>query len=182
VIINGDTGNPYDFYNENYISNEGMYVIQLSTSYTINPTDVVEIHFYKATTFALYIYQPEQQNNYFGGKKWFDWTNDLPRKYYNFAGNGVQGGKMTVHVGLFDQATREWDNATFPITAFDTNNDFGSWFNNDYGSIYPFNNFDENGLYFYSDWTGWGDSRKLKVRIMYKMELMVSEFQNNYWF
>jgi hypothetical protein len=183
VIINGDTGNPYDFTNENYISNEGMFVINLSTSYTINPTDTVEIHFYKTTNIGLYIYQPEQQQNYFYGKKWFDWTDDLPQKYYNFVGNGVQGGTIKTHVGLYDQATKEWDSATFPEAAFDTNDFWDTWNGNQsYGSIYPFTNFDQDGLYFYSDWTGWGDSRTLKVRIMYKMELMISEFENNYWF
>jgi hypothetical protein len=182
VIINGDTGNPYDFYNEGYITDEGMFVINLSTSYTINPTDTVEIHFYKATNIGLYIYQPEQQSNYFYGKKWFDWTADLPRQYYNFVGNGVQGGTIKTHVGVYDQATKDWDSATFPMAVFDTNDYWDTWYSSSYGSIYPFDNFDQDGLYFNSDWTGWGDSRKLKVRIMYKMELMVSEFENNYWF
>jgi hypothetical protein len=183
VVINGDTGNPYDFVYYNEIDNEGMFVILLGTSYNISPTDIVHIHYYKApTNIVLYTYEPQNSSTYYGGKKWFDWTDDLPQKYYNFVGNGVQGGTIKTHVGLFDQATKQWDNATFPETAFDTNNNYGNWFSNSYGSIYPFDNFDERGLYFYSDWTGWGDSRKLKVRIMYKMELMVSEFENRYWF
>ena len=183
VVINGDTGNPYDFHYYGEIDDEGMFVIELATTYHIDPTDTVHIHYYKApTNIALYTYEPQNSGTYYGGKKWFDWTTDLPQKYYNFVGNGVQGGSIRTHVGLYDQATKDWDNATFPETAFDTNNDFGSWFSNDYGSIYPFDNFDERGLYFYSDWTNWGDSRKLKIRIMYKMELMISEFENRYWF
>ena len=183
VIINGDTNNPYDFYNENYITNEGMFVIQLSTSYTINPTDTVEIHYYKApTSIALYIYRPEQQNNYYYGKKWFDWTKDLPRQYYNFVGNGVQSGTIKTHVTLYDQATNQWNTANFPFALFDTNNYWDTWNSSSYGAIYPFDNFDQDGLYFYSDWTGWGDSRTVKVRIMYSMELMVTENQNFYWF
>jgi hypothetical protein len=48
VIINGDTGNPYDFYYYNEIDNEGMFVIELaSTTYNISPTDTVHINYYK---------------------------------------------------------------------------------------------------------------------------------------
>ena len=184
VVINGDTGNPYDFNYYGEIDNEGMFVIELSTTYHIDPTDIVHIHYYKApTNIALYTYEPQNGSTYYGGKKWFDWTTDLPRKYYNFVGNGVQGGKLSLKVALYDQATREWDNGTFPETVFDINDFWDTWYGNDnYNSIYPYDNFDEKGLYFYSDWTNWGDSRKLKVRIMYKMELMISEFENRYWF
>jgi hypothetical protein len=184
VVINGDTGNPYDFYYYNEIDNEGMFVIELTTTYHISPTDTVHIHYYKApTNIVLYTYEPQNGDTYYGGKKWFDWKTDLPRSYYNQPGNGVQGGSIRTHVGLYDQATKEWDSATFPETVFDTNDFWDTWYGNEsYGAIYPFDNFDQDGLYFYSDWTGWGDSRTLKVRIMYKMELMVSEFENNYWF
>lgn len=183
VIINGDTGNPYDFYNEGYITNEGMFVINLSTNYHISPTDTVHIHYYKApTNIALYIYRPEMQDNYYGGKKWFDWTKDLPRQYYNFVGNGVQSGTLKTHVTLYDQAIKDWQTANFPFILFDTNDYWDTWGSSSYGSIYPFDNFDQDGLYFYSDWTDWGDSRTVKVRIIYSMELMVAECQNNYWF
>jgi len=185
IVINGDTGNPYDFYNSNYINNEGMFVIQLGASHSISPSDTIHIHYYKApTNIALYTYEPQNGNTYYGGKKWFDWTTDLPRKYYNFVGNGVQGGKLSLKVALYDQATREWDNATFPEAVFDINDFWDTWYgNNNYNSIYPFDNFDERGLYFYSDWTNSdGDSRSLKIRIMYKMELIISEFENGNWF
>jgi hypothetical protein len=177
IVINSDTGNPYDFQNSGYINNEGMFVIQLGTTYSISPSDTVHIHYYRApTNIALYTYEPEQQTNRYYGKKWFDWTADLPRRYYNQAGNGVQGGTMKTQVALYDQATKSWVSAHFPMNAF-TQYDYDNWFVNNYYDMYPFDNFDEEGIYFYTDWTGAdGDSRSLKIRIMYSMELMVAEF------
>jgi hypothetical protein len=180
ITLNGvDT---YDFYYYNEITDQGMFIIELENSYSIDPTTTVEINYYKAPTkIALYTYEPQNESTRFYGKKWFDWTEDLPRKYYNQPGNGVQGGTMQAHVAIYDQATKEWDRSSYPSIVFDSQRSFAAWWDDNYNAMYPFDNNDEDGLYFYSDWTSWGDSRTIKVRIMYKMELIVSEFYNSWY-
>ena len=128
------------------------------------------------TSIALYIDVPTEAGFYYG-KKWFDWKSDLPQEYYKMPGNGVQGGRMTVHATAYDVDEKDhWDFDTYDVHFCPVGSSTYFYYDGgDFNISTPFDNYDEDGLYFWSAFTGWGESRRLKVRVMYTMELMVAE-------
>jgi Major tropism determinant N-terminal domain len=182
ITFDGSTTIDFSFYG-NIDEYDASWEIALQGYYTITPTTTIEVNFYNAPTIiALYVSSPDQANYYYG-KKWFDWTTDLPQKYFGTPGNGVQGGTMNVTCSFYDTLAKQWWYETYPGVTFATvgGNTFFDYPGGYFDSSFPFDNRDEEGLFFFSSYTSWGDSRTIKVRIMYQMELMVNE-NFYYWY
>jgi len=182
IVFDGTTTMDFYFYGS-FSEYNAAWELQLQSNYTITPTTTIEVHFYNApTVIALYVWAPDEAGVYYG-KKWFDWTTDLPQKYYGTPGNGVQGGKMNVTCTFYDQAKNYNWYETYPNVSFSTvgGSTFFDYNGGSFDNSFPFDNYNEEGLFFYSAYTGWGESRKIKVRIMYKMELLIAE-HFYYWY
>ena len=68
-----------------------------------------------------------------------------------------------------------WENYPDVHCSTTGNYTFFNYTGNYFNESFPFDSRGEAGLYFWSAYTYWGESRKVKVRIMYSMELMVAE-------
>lgn len=178
----GETNIPFNFYH--YVDHNGLWELNLQSEYTITPTTTVEVHYYRAPdVIALYIYAPDQAGRYYG-KKWFDWHNDMPQRYFNIPGNGVQGGTMNISCAVYDTLRgQDWYWENYPDVRFSTtgNYTFFNYTGNYFNESFPFDSREESGLYFWSAYTYWGESRKVKVRIVYSMELVVAEHYNSWY-
>lgn len=190
IIING--GSPIDISWYNNFDAQQRAQINTSSPVTININDTVEVHFYKeviTVSFQMYIPNAGNWNN---GYKWFDWKDDIATEYSPALTNAIQGGRgqwsMKVYVpedngSATMSGNLEWigvgDGSTYPrdfLRNTNVNTINSSYF------TYPMSRFDTSGVVFLSNNTANGSfSRTMKVRMIYKWELIIAE-DDYYWY
>lgn len=190
LTING--GEPIDFYWYENGNGINQYVLNMQNNVTYNIGDTIAVTYYKSNTeFDLNIYKPDTSiNNWNNGYRWFDWKDDLGQEYSPSNGNGVVGGNGQYYMRVYRQPIGNWgaDSRTlasqfgwsaqgnYQRNPYDgITQDYVSNWGKDVDNCYPMYDFDEYGIVFngtnrYNDM-----SITYKVRIMYKMELMIGE-------
>lgn len=190
IVIDG--GEPVNFsYYNNQDGTTGDWVLDLQATATWTPDSTVTVYWYRDYgNIRLNIFNQLDPNNWNNGYQWFDWKEDMP-EYSPVPGNAIHGGKGTVLFKVYDQ---ESDNAESMSTNFGWNGHGYDerWPTDPYrqesiDNIYfdnhqPFDRFNLEGIAFNSDNKLNGDySKRLKVRVMYKFELIIGE-EGYWWF
>jgi hypothetical protein len=186
VIIDG--GSPIDFQFWGGTDANDNWVINLRNNTTWTSTSTLEIHWYRrGDGISLDVYDLTY-DGLSDGYKWFDWRTDLPQAYRPESGNGVTSGRIMAHCQVYapeveyrDQQSYNLDFANSPQGSdyyypYDAAQDSEADNITFFGNSTPFDRFGPNGIsfvsYFGPDGT-WTTSARLKVRIIYKMDLIV---------
>jgi len=197
LTING--GEPISFYW--YQNGDGItqYSLNMQSNVWYNQGDVIAVTYYKSTTeFELSIWHPNTaSSNWNNGYRWFDWKDDLGQEYAPGVGNGVVGGNGQYYMRTYREAIGNWSAQSrtlasqfgwsglgnYQRTPYDpyTNDSVSDW-GKDTDNCYPMYSFDEYGIVFNGTSTYYDKSVTYKVRIMYKMELMIGEDESYGWF
>ena len=190
LTINGSE--PINFYW--YQNNNGVtqYTLNMQSNVTYSQGDVIAVTYYKSNTeFTLSIWKPDTAlTNWNNGYRWFNWKDDLGQEYSPSVGNGVVGGNGQYYMRVYREPIGNWDAESRTLASqfgwsaqgnyqrdpYDpyTSDSVSNW-GKDTDNCYPMYDFDEYGIAFngtnrYNDM-----SLTYKVRIMYKMELMIGE-------
>jgi hypothetical protein len=197
VVIDG--GMPINFQFYRSVDDNDNWYIDLYDQATWTSTSTLEIHWYRrGSNFALDIYDADPEYaSLSDGYKWFDWRSDLPQVYQPESRNGVQSGRIMAHCKVYAPEVEEWDQMSFNLDFYNTpsqnyytrpydpvRNQYADNLNF-FGNSRPFSRFNTNGIGFKSyfgpnnDWT---TSTRLKVRIIYKMELIIAESSDNEYY
>lgn len=186
-----DGGSPIDFYYYgNKDSNTGDWQIQFDSNQTWSPASNVEIHWYRSECeIEISFYNPSS-GNWNNGYKWLDWSADLPFYSANPA-NGIVAGEGMVTIKTYDFDAKDsiagttkffWsgigNNTPYPYDPYFGDNVYNLYWNN----TQPFNDFDENGIVYYSNRNLTGSySTRLRVRAIYKFTLSINEDYYEWW-
>lgn len=196
LTING--GEPINFFW--YTNGDGItqYSLNMQSNVWYNQGDTIAVTYYKSNTeFELSIWKPDTAlTNWNNGYRWFDWKDDLGTEYAPNPGNGVVGGNGQYHMRVYREPIGNWGadarslSSQFgwssvgsyqrdPYDPF-TQDSVSNW-GKDNDSCYPMYDFDEYGIVFNGTNSYNSYSVTYKVRIMYKLELMIGE-DTDLWF
>jgi hypothetical protein len=187
VIIDGGSPINFQFWTGNTDSNDN-WRIYLRDNATWTSTSTLEVHWYRrGSNISLDVYDPNNEN-LSDGYKWFDWRTDLPQVYHPESGNGVVSGRMMVSCKVYaPEVTDSYHqscNLDFYMNGDDSKDPYdptrGEYAYNQtfFRDSTPFDRFDPYGISFtsyYGPNGTWTTSTRLKVRIIYKMDLIVGE-------
>ena len=191
IIING--GSPINFNWYYNFDSQNRPQINLAESVGVYNGDTVEFHFYKEPLNVSLSYYNPNASYWNNGYKWFDWKSDIPIEYSPALTNAIQGGKGTWSMKAyvpedFGSATMsghlEWidigNSSQHPKDLL--RNVYTYEIQGSYNTR-PFNIFEQNGVVFYTDNQSYGSfSRLLKVRLIYKWDLIIAEDDYRYWY
>lgn len=190
LTING--GEPINFFWYQNGAAPMQYTLNMQSNVWYNQGDTIVVTYYKSNTeFELSIYKPDTSvNNWNNGYRWFNWKEDMAQEYSPAVGNGVVGGNGQYYMRVYREPVGTWEATSRSLASqfgwsaqgnyqrqpYDpyTNDGASNW-GKDTDQCYPMYDFDEFGIVFngtnrYNDL-----SVTYKVRIMYKMELMIGE-------
>jgi hypothetical protein len=187
VIIDGGSPINFQFWTGNTDNNDN-WEIYLRSNATWTSTSTLEVHWYRrASNITLDVYDPNNESPS-DGYRWFDWRTDLPQIYHPESGNGVESGRMMVSCKVYAPEVNDEYHMSYNLDFVQTGNytyDPYDPSRNQYAYNYtffgdstPFDRFDPYGISFtsyYGPNNTWTTSTRLKVRIIYKMELIVTE-------
>lgn len=189
VVINGGQAINFNYYGSTD-STTGDWVLNLENMSTWSPTDTIDVYWYsRECKIEIDFYRPNN-TNWNNGYKWLDWSTDLPT-YSPAPGNGITAGEGQVTMKFYDFAQKDsitatnkffWEgigyNGTQPYDPYAQNT---IWSFN-YNGMMPYNNFDERGIAALIQRSANGSfSVRLKVRVIYKFTLTITEDYYSWW-
>ena len=188
VVIDGGEPINFRFYG-NRNSTTGDWVLELFDYAYWNPSSDVTVHWYRDYgNIEIHIFNEQSANNWNNGYRWLDWGTDIP-EYSPLPGNGIHGGTGKVMGKVYIAEDNEVDSlsTSFGWTGqgYDQRDPYDPYQDEYIWDLY-FNNhdlfdeFNNEGIVFHSNYqTNGSFSASLKVRIIYKFELMIGE--DGYW-
>lgn len=188
VVIDGGEPINFGFYGSRD-STTSDWELELFTSADWTPSSEVTVHWYRDYgNIEVHIFNEQNPNSWNNGYQWLDWGADIP-EYSPLPGNGIHGGtgkvmakvyiaesndvySLSTNFGWTGQGNDQQD----PRDPYQNENISNLYFNNHN----LFDNFNNEGITFNSTYKTNGDfSARLKVRVMYKFELIIGE--DGYW-
>ena len=187
VVIDG--GSPIDFAFWGDTDRNDNWQINLRDNATWTSTSTLEVHWYRrGDNISLDVYDTTY-DGLSDGYKWFDWRRDLPQVYRPESGNGVTSGHIMAHCQVYADDVEYRGQQSYNLDFANSPQGYDNYYPYDsaqgyeadnitfFGNSCPFDRFDPNGIsfisYFGPDGT-WSTSTRLKVRIVYKMDLIVA--------
>jgi len=188
VVIDG--GEPINFGFSGSRSNiTSDWNLELASNTTWTTDSNITVHWYRDYgNIEIHFFNEQNAGNWNNGYRWLDWGVDIP-EYSPLPGNGIHGGTGKVLTKVYVAEDNEVDSlsTSFGWTALgnDQQDPYDPYQqeyirNLYFGNHEVFDNFNNEGITFNSSYKTNGDfSARLKVRIMYKFELMIGE--DGYW-
>lgn len=190
VVIDGGEPINFGFYGSRD-STTSDWQLELATSATWTSSSAVTIYWYRDYgNIEVHIFNEQNAGNWNNGYRWLDWATDIP-EYSPLPGQGIHGGTgkvmAKVYVAEDNQVnslstsfgwTGHGGDQADPYDPYSQENIYNLYFNNHD----LFDNFNNEGITFRSGYqTNGSFSARLKVRIMYKFDLMIGE-EGYWWF
>ena len=187
VVIDG--GSPIDFWFWGNTDANDNWQINLRNNATWTSTSTLEVHWYRrGDSISLDVYDTTY-DGLSDGYKWFDWRRDLPQVYRPESGNGVTSGHIMAHCQVYAPDVEYRDQQSYNLDFANYPQGWNDYYPYDpvqnqradnitfFGNSCPFDRFDPYGISFISYFGPngtWTTSTRLKVRIVYKMDLIVA--------
>jgi hypothetical protein len=188
VVIDGGEPINFSFYgSRSNITSD--WELQLASNATWTTSSSITVYWYRDYgNIEVHIFNEQTAGNWNNGYRWLDWGVDIP-EYSPLPGNGIHGGTGKVMAKIYIAEDNEVDSLSTSFGWTGLGNDQQdpydpyqqAYINNLYFNNHDlFDNFNNEGITFNSSYKTNGDfSARLKVRIMYKFDLMIGE--DGYW-
>lgn len=188
VVIDGGEPINFGFYGSRD-STTSDWQLELASYAYWTPSSSVTVYWYRDYgNIEVHIFNEQNAGNWNNGYRWLDWATDIP-EYSPLPGQGIHGGTGKVMAKVYVAEDNQVNSlsTSFGWTSLgnDQQNPRDPYQNEDISNLYfnnheLFDNFNNEGITFNSSYKTNGEySARLKVRIMYKFDLMIGE--DGYW-